>query len=41
MTQTPNVPPLIESNQAEYRDTGITSTVAIAGHPLEQIWDTG
>lgn len=37
MTQTPNIPPLIESNEAEYRDSGITSTVAIAGHPLHPL----
>lgn len=34
MTQTPNIPPVIESDEREYRDTGIPSTVAIAGHPL-------
>jgi uncharacterized membrane protein len=34
MTQTPNIPPLIESDESNYRDTGVTSTVAIAGHPL-------
>lgn len=37
MTQTPNIPPLIESDDAEYRDSGITSTVAIAGHPLHPL----
>jgi uncharacterized membrane protein len=37
MTQTPNIPPLIESNPAEYRDSGIPSTVAIAGHPLHPL----
>lgn len=37
MTQTPNIPPLIESNQSEYRDSGVTSTVAIAGHPLHPL----
>ncbi len=37
MTQTPNIPPLIESDAAEYRDSGITSTVAIAGHPLHPL----
>jgi len=30
----PDVPPLIESRDEEHRDTGIESTVAIAGHPL-------
>lgn len=34
MTQTPNIPPIIESDESNYRDTGVTSTVAIAGHPL-------
>lgn len=34
MTQTPNIPPLIESEEADYRDTGVPSTVAIAGHPI-------
>lgn len=37
MTQTPNLPPLIESNEAEYRDSGVTSTVAIAGHPIHPL----
>lgn len=37
MTQTPNIPPIIESHEAEYRDTGITSTVAVAGHPLHPL----
>lgn len=30
----PNIPPVIETDDREYNDTGITSTVAIAGHPL-------
>ncbi|MFM7426641.1 MAG: DUF2231 domain-containing protein [Elainella sp.] len=37
MTQTPNIPPLIESDPAEYRDSGIPSTVAVAGHPLHPL----
>ncbi|MEB3182512.1 MAG: DUF2231 domain-containing protein [Nostocaceae cyanobacterium] len=37
MTQTPNVPPLIESNETDYRDSGVTSTVAIAGHPFHPL----
>ncbi len=37
MTQTPNIPPLIESNEEEYRDSGIPSTVAVAGHPLHPL----
>lgn len=34
MTQTPNIPPVIESEESDYRDSGVPSTVAIAGHPL-------
>lgn len=34
MTQTPNIPPIIESDERNYRDSGVPSTVAIAGHPL-------
>ena len=34
MTQTPNIPPVIESEESNYRDSGVPSTVAIAGHPL-------
>jgi uncharacterized membrane protein len=35
MTRTPDVEqPFVESDQREYHDSGITSTVAIAGHPL-------
>jgi hypothetical protein len=30
-TPFPNIPPVIESNDSEYRDTGVPSTVAIAG----------
>jgi uncharacterized membrane protein len=37
MTQTPNIPPLIESDRSDYEDSGITSTVAIAGHPLHPL----
>jgi len=37
MTQTPSVPPLIESDEADYRDSGVTSTVAVAGHPLHPL----
>lgn len=33
-TPYPNIPPIIESDGREYLDSGITSTVAIAGHPL-------
>lgn len=37
MTQTPSIPPLIESNESEYRDSGIPSTVAVAGHPFHPL----
>lgn len=37
MTQTPNIPPFIESDEREYRDSGIPSTVAIAGHPFHPL----
>lgn len=37
MTQTPNMPPLIESEEADYQDTGVPSTVAIAGHPIHPV----
>lgn len=34
MTQIPSIPPLIEHEESNYRDSGVPSTVAIAGHPL-------
>jgi uncharacterized membrane protein len=37
MTQTPNLPPIIESEESNYRDSGVPSTVAIAGHPLHPV----
>ncbi|NJN86157.1 MAG: DUF2231 domain-containing protein [Leptolyngbyaceae cyanobacterium SL_7_1] len=37
MTRIPNVEPLIESDEREYRDSGVPSTVAIAGHPLHPV----
>lgn len=37
MTQTPNIPPLIESEESNYRDSGVPSTVAIAGHPIHPV----
>lgn len=37
MVQTPNVPPVIESDETDYRDSGVTSTVAIAGHPIHPL----
>ena len=33
-TPYPNIPPILESHDAEYRDAGITSSVQIAGHPI-------
>ncbi|MBD2500629.1 DUF2231 domain-containing protein [Anabaena azotica] len=33
----PNIPPIIETDDREYRDTGVPSTVAIAGHPLHPL----
>lgn len=37
MTQTPSIPPVIESDEEDYRDSGVTSTVAIAGHPFHPL----
>lgn len=37
MARTPNFPPLIESDEREYRDSGVPSTVAIAQHPLHPL----
>jgi uncharacterized membrane protein len=37
MTQIPSIPPIIESREEEYRDSGIPSTVAIAGHPFHPL----
>lgn len=37
MTQTPSIPPFIESDEREYHDSGIPSTVAIAKHPLHPL----
>ncbi len=36
-TPFPNVPPVIESDYREYLDSGVPSTVAIAGHPLHPL----
>ncbi|WOD40243.1 DUF2231 domain-containing protein [Nodosilinea sp. E11] len=33
----PNLPPLIDSRATEYHGTGITSSVAIFGHPIHPI----
>ncbi len=40
MTRTSGVPPFIESNELEYRDSGVPSTVAIANHPLHPLMVT-
>lgn len=37
MTPTPSIPPFIESDEREYHDSGIPSTVAIAKHPLHPL----
>jgi uncharacterized membrane protein len=37
MVDTPNIPPIIESDEREYRDSGVPSSVAIAGHPLHPL----
>ncbi len=36
-TPYPNIPPILESDDTEYRDPGITSTVSVAGHPLHPV----
>ncbi|WP_449416583.1 DUF2231 domain-containing protein [Phormidium nigroviride] len=33
----PNIPPILESLDSEYRDSGITSSINIAGHPIHPI----
>lgn len=33
----PNLPPIIESLESEYLSSGVTSSVAIAGHPIHPI----
>ena len=33
----PNLPPIIESLESEYLSNGVTSSVAIAGHPVHPI----
>jgi uncharacterized membrane protein len=35
--RTPSIPPVIEADEAEYRDSGVPSTVAIFGHPLHPL----
>lgn len=36
-TPFPNIPPIIESDDREYLDSGVPSTIAIAGHPLHPL----
>jgi uncharacterized membrane protein len=36
-TPYPNIPPILESDDREYHDPGVPSTVAIAGHPLHPL----
>lgn len=36
-TPYPNIPPILESDDREYRDAGITSTLSVAGHPLHPV----
>jgi uncharacterized membrane protein len=36
-TPYPNLPPILESHDTEYRDAGITSSVQIAGHPIHPV----
>jgi len=33
----PNIPPILESDDGEYNDTGIVSSVSVAGHPLHPV----
>lgn len=37
MPETPNIPLLVESDEAEYLDSGVPSTVHIAKHPLHPL----
>jgi uncharacterized membrane protein len=36
-TPYPNIPAFMESDSREFRDTGVPSTVAVAGHPIHPI----
>lgn len=33
----PNIPPILESDDREFNDAGVPSTVSIAGHPLHPL----
>jgi uncharacterized membrane protein len=37
MMPSPKIPPLVEGESPEYRDSGVVSTVAIAGHPFHPL----
>jgi uncharacterized membrane protein len=37
MTRYPEVPPFIENDEQEYRDSGVPSRAAIAGHPIHPL----
>lgn len=37
MAKTGNIPPLVEADEAEYRDSGVPSTVHILQHPLHPL----
>jgi uncharacterized membrane protein len=37
MSEITNFPPFIEGTESDYRDSGVPSTVAIAGHPLHPL----
>lgn len=37
MTKIENMQSVIDSNASDYQDAGITSTVAVAGHPLHPL----
>ncbi|KOP22974.1 hypothetical protein AMR41_29280 [Hapalosiphon sp. MRB220] len=36
-TPYPNIPAFLESDDREFRDTGVPSTVSVAGHPIHPI----
>lgn len=37
MDRVPSIPPIIDSNPSDYQDTGIASTVSVAGHPFHPL----
>ena len=36
-TPYPSIPPLLDSRETEYKDAGITSSIAILGHPIHPV----